>query len=151
MWNEGEKKRRRNDHLNCVCLVSGWEESALRITNETSRHGQQQCDIGTILLSTMYLLLSHLSLFCSLPPLCNLFSSLLFSSGTVPCPVLFSTSSDLFSSLVLRRLILLFTVLLYCPQLNKGTCHRTDNSFSVYGCARGAFSAEDPLGIGTQS
>ena len=73
----------------------------------------------TLTPSFTYLLLSLLSLFCALPQLWHLSSSLLFSSCIVLCPVLFC--SDLFFlSCTVLCLILLFTVLLYCYQLDKG-------------------------------
>lgn len=89
----------------------------------------------------------------ALPPLCNLFSSLLFFLLVLCCVLFYSALLwSVFVSCIALRLILLFTVLLYCPQLNKG-------NMSLYWqlipcvrlCLRRFFSAEDPLGIGTQS
>lgn len=97
LLNGGEKKRRRNDHLNCVCLVSGWDGDAGSESPMTSRHGQQQCDIDTFLLSIMDLLPSLLSQCRCVPPhllfIYAIFSPpCCFSFGIVLCPVLFCTS-----------------------------------------------------------
>lgn len=94
LWNESKNKRRRNDHLNCVCLVSGG--GALWITNQTSRHGQQQCDTDTFLLSTTYLLIPPAFPRCSVH--CLGFEILFFLwFCAVSCLILHF--SDLFSSL----------------------------------------------------
>lgn len=113
-WNESDKTRKRNDHLNCVCLISGWDGGALWITNERSSDGQQQWNTDTFRVSTTYLLVP--SAFPRCAARCLGFEIFTvpscFSSGIVLCPVIFCSS--------LIRLILLFTVLLYGPQLTKG-------------------------------
>lgn len=120
--NEGSKKKRRIDHLNCVCLVPGG--GALGINNETGRHGRQQCDIDATLLSVVYLLFSLLSLCGALTPLCSLFSSrLLFIFWC--CVLFYSVPLWSASSSCRYRSVALSSI-------KRVTCCHTGSSFSVY-------------------
>lgn len=100
-----------------ILTVSVWSEGGRKvvpwISNETSRHRRQQWDNDTVLLTSAFPLVfpflaffGHCLLFVHLSSQLLLFSSARLWSVFFSCTVL--------------RLILLFTVLFYCPQLNKG-------------------------------
>lgn len=142
--NRGEKKGEM-----MILTASVWSEGGKEVPPESPmRQADMAGSSGTMTPSFSPLpfpLFSLLLLFCALPPLCTFF----FSAPAV----FFCTSLICFIlSCTVLCLILLFTVLFYCPQLNKGNMSLY---WQLIPCVRlrlrRFFSAEDPLGIRTQS
>lgn len=116
----GMEEKRKGE---MIIWVSGWSPGVKEVPCESP---MRQSDMASSSVTPTPSSSPHISHFfflspcCAQPRLCYLFSSLLFSFGIVCRPVLFCTPLICFLFLGCARLILLFTVLLYCPQLNNG-------------------------------